>query len=50
MSKLMKHRTDNDIKNKWYAMKRKEARDRASAIKKEGKQVPSKGPPNSAQI
>jgi len=24
MSKLMKHRTDNDIKNKWYSMMRKE--------------------------
>lgn len=26
MAKLMKHRTDNDIKNKWYSMIRKEKR------------------------
>jgi hypothetical protein len=26
MAKLFKDRTDNDIKNKWYAMKRKDAR------------------------
>lgn len=26
MAKLLKNRTDNDIKNKWYSMKRKEER------------------------
>jgi hypothetical protein len=26
MAKLLSHRTDNDIKNKWYSMKRKEKR------------------------
>jgi hypothetical protein len=26
MAKLMSNRTDNDIKNKWYAMKRKDER------------------------
>jgi hypothetical protein len=28
MSKVMKNRTDNDIKNKWHSMKRREKTDR----------------------
>jgi hypothetical protein len=38
MSKLMKNRTDNDIKNKWYSMMRKEKK--ASESGKQKKQEP----------
>lgn len=40
MSKLIKNRTDNDIKNKWYSMKRKEELARKS--KKPTTKSPSK--------
>lgn len=35
MARVLKYRSENDIKNKWYAMVRKEERDALKQAKKE---------------
>lgn len=41
MAKLFKNRTENDIKNKWYSMKRKDERNKTKEFQQPFESMPS---------